>query len=135
MDCAPSSTDVCVAWVCAWVSCIVSACVCVVISQLLKVKGNPALGASHLAHIIQFEAPTEAEVKAAADLGVTLHGLAAMVEEVRVCAFQGVHEAAFQGLRVRKWRGLFVGVDASLAVSVCGVGCCTFMLHVVGGVH
>ncbi len=50
--------------------------------QLLKVKLDPHLGAQFLRNVIQFEDPTEAEVKAFADAGVSLlsfNGLLAKV--------------------------------------------------------
>ena len=50
--------------------------------QLLKVKTDPTLGGQNLTAIVQFETPTEAEVKTAADAGIRLLGLDALIAQV-----------------------------------------------------
>ena len=51
--------------------------------QLLKVKKDPHLGARFLANVVQFETPTEAEVKSFADAGIRLLAFDALLATVR----------------------------------------------------
>ncbi len=51
--------------------------------QLLKVKQELAAGVHLLTDIVQFETPTEEEVKTAADVGVTLHAFLELIAFVR----------------------------------------------------
>ena len=49
----------------------------------MKVKKDPHLGARFLANVVQFETPTEAEVKSFADAGIRLLAFDALLATVR----------------------------------------------------
>jgi hypothetical protein len=62
-----------------------STVVVVVTEQVLKAKVDQAALCASLVNIIQFEPTSEAEIKAAADLGITLRSLADIISVV--CLF------------------------------------------------